>query len=62
MTNDPRWISARFASKCGCGTTIMKGSRIFYYPRTKQALCERCGEEASAQFEAMRADEEFFNG
>lgn len=63
--NDPRWITARFASSCGkCGGTITKGERIFYYPATKRALGAKCGcaEDAAGEFAAAAADEAFMSG
>ena len=63
--NDPRWIKARFSSECPmCHGMIKKGAQIFYYPRTKTALCadDKCGGAASRQFAAEAADEDFMNG
>lgn len=59
--NDPFWMTARYESKCNCGATIRAGSTIFYYPRTKTALCPLCGDVASKDFEACAADEDFYN-
>ena len=62
---DPYWLTARFPSKCSkCGCDIKKGARIFYYPRGKSALCEKdeCGGQASRDFNAAKADEEFMTG
>lgn len=57
---DPRWITARFASNCPqCRKPIRKGSRVFYYPNGKKALCETCGTPAAAKFEADCHDEAF---
>ena len=61
-SQDPRWITARFASKCRkCDTLIRKGEPIFYYPRSKTALGSvgcGCGTEASNEFDASAADED----
>ena len=59
---DPYWLQARFASDCSCGAPITKGARIFYYPRGKTALCEKCGEKAHAEFASTAADEAFESG
>lgn len=59
---DPRWIVARFAGKCSrCGSPIGRGSRGFYYPKTKTLYCEApaCGAQESARFDAEAADESF---
>jgi hypothetical protein len=61
-SGDPRWITARFNSKCPCGHDIKKGERTFYYPRTKAALCGKCGEKASAEFAAAAMDEALMTG
>ncbi|MBI5728115.1 MAG: hypothetical protein HY965_09710 [Ignavibacteriales bacterium] len=60
-SQDPRWIEARFDSVCRCGNSIKKGTRIFYYPAGKVALCTRCSEKAAGEFEAARQDEDFIN-
>jgi hypothetical protein len=60
---DPRWITARFDSKCPCGNIIKRGERIFYYPRTRTVLCENpCGNKASAEFAASAMDEASYCG
>lgn len=62
--NDPRWITAKFRGKCHaatCQAVILKGDRIFYYPSSKSARCQACGDAESATFEAAKADEAFMN-
>lgn len=62
--NDPRWITAKFRSNCStttCRKLIAKGDRIFYYPSCKSVKCTECGEAASAEFEAAKADEDFMS-
>ena len=57
---DPRWITARFDSRCKqCGADIRKGGRLLYYPNGKAAYCEPCGEPRSREFAAAAADEAF---
>lgn len=61
---DPKWITAKFSGKCHattCHALIRKGERIFYYPSSKSARCQACGEAASREFDAAKADEEFMN-
>ena len=42
--NSPRWITARFDSRCNnCQKAIKKGVKAFYYPNDKYILCESCG-------------------
>lgn len=63
MRGDPYWLTARFDSKCQCGTPIKKGQRAFYYPNGKRILCAgTCGEKASREFEAARQDEAVMAG
>ena len=62
QSGDPYWLNARFASVCQCGAAINKGARIFYYPRGKTALCEKCGQAAHAEFASAAADEQFETG
>jgi hypothetical protein len=59
---DPYWLRARFNSTCSCGTRIKKGDRIFYYPRTKTALCLDCGRAAYEDFRAAAEDEYMISG
>lgn len=59
---DPRWMTARFNSTCQCNAQMRKGERIFYYPNGRKALCSKCGEKASAEFESAKADEAMMCG
>ena len=64
-SNDPRWVTARFDSECtGCRKTIRRGQPAFYYPRTRDVLCDRddCGGQASRDFEAAAFDEAQMTG
>jgi hypothetical protein len=40
---------------------VKKGDRIFYYPRTKTVLTGPEAEQASREFEAAAADEDFLS-
>lgn len=58
--NDPRWITARFVSKCaGCKTAIEKGTEAFYYPASRSVYGKACGCAAprAADFEAAAFDD-----
>lgn len=57
--NDPRWMKAHFGSKCPCGAAIPKGGRMFYYPATRTAYCDKweCGGSREADFRAHTLDE-----
>ena len=57
---DPRWMIARFGKCLQCGTSI-KDKRAFYYPRSKDIYCEKCGEAASRDFESCAMDEAIYN-
>ncbi len=62
---DPRWLTARFDSKCAkCARVIRRGERIFYYPNGRKAYCDgpECGSQYSAEFAAAVHDEAFMNG
>jgi hypothetical protein len=62
---DPRWITAKFNSKCHkCGLAIVKGGNVWYYPGPKYAMCDRqdCGKQAARNFNAAIQDEVFMRG
>lgn len=60
-SQDPKWITAKFNSKCHqCGGEIKRGSNIFYYPKGKHAYCETCGTDHSNSFDCAVQDEEFY--
>ena len=64
---DPRWITARFASTCSgrdCSQRIEAGEEAFYYPSGKQLYAVACGhaEENSADFNELAFDEDFCRG
>ncbi|RPJ40124.1 MAG: hypothetical protein EHM35_00530 [Planctomycetaceae bacterium] len=56
---DPYWLAARFASTCTCGKQIRKGDRIFYYPKTKAAVCETCGRQGANDLRAEQSMDRF---
>lgn len=63
-SGDPYWLRAKFSSSCSrCKTQIMKGDKIFYFPRTKDVFCsaDLCGGAESRSFEAAAQDEFFYN-
>ncbi len=63
-SGDPRWITARFPSKCAkCGQPINKGERAFYYPNGKQIFAVPCGhaEDNARDFEALAFDEAMYH-
>ena len=57
-------MTARFDSNCKCGRRIKRGERIFYYPRSREALCDGpdCGQKAGAEFYAAAQDEDWMCG
>lgn len=59
-SGDPYWLTAKFGNCSECHKPI-KGLRAFYYPNTKDIFCEECGEKHSADFQAHKQDEEFYN-
>lgn len=62
---DPYWLTAKFSSPCkGCGQTVTKGARAFYYPREKAIYGASCGcaESRANDFAAAVFDEASYNG
>lgn len=56
---DPYPSTAKFKSNCPrCSCTMNKGDQIFYWPATKKALCEKCGESDYKSFLESCFDEE----
>ncbi len=61
---DPKWLTAKFKSNCkGCGATVKRGDRAFYYPSTRSIYGEACGCAATnaADFESHAFDETQYN-
>ncbi len=56
-SNDPRWITARFASRGECGHQIAKGATVFWYPLTRSVFCPACSDAEAASFRASTDDE-----
>jgi hypothetical protein len=54
--NDPRWITAKYGKckECGCQ---LKGKKAFYYPKTREIFCEKCGEKHSKDFDSACFDQ-----
>ena len=51
--NGPRWIRAKYSSRCSCGRNIAPGHRIFYHPSGdpgKRVACEKCGRRYKTTF------------
>jgi len=62
--NDPHWMTARFNSTCSdCKAPIKKSEQIFYYPKGKHVMGEKCGcaRKAEQDFYNCREAEEFYN-
>lgn len=60
---DPRWLNARRRDVCEkCHREIKPGEHIFYYPETRRAYCEDCGDAESRVFDAAAQDELIYNG
>jgi len=60
--NDPRSMTAKFKSTCSkCQRPIPKDSKMYYWPASKTAMHEACGETDYNQFLLSKADEEMYN-
>lgn len=60
---DPRWIEVRYSGECGkCDGQISKGSRAWWYPRSRVLYCEACGETDARVFASAVADEDLYRG
>jgi hypothetical protein len=59
--NDPRWIVSKFSGVDRKGNAYSKGDRVFYYPSTKAVYAGKAADEAASDFNAMKADEDFYN-
>lgn len=63
--NDPKWISAKFTSRCSkCKEPIFKGQRIFWYPKCKSVFCDSatCGQKEASSFNDAAQDEAIYSG
>lgn len=61
-SNDPRWISAKYAGTDINGRAFAKGERVFYYPSTRTIVSGAAAEQASREFESAAMDEAFMSG
>lgn len=61
-SNDPYWTTAKFDSIAADGTTVKKGTRIFYYPNDRKIFVGAAAEAASRDFESCAQDEAFMTG
>ena len=41
---------------------IAKGDEIYYYPLTRKAVCQECGQKGAAELAADDFDEMVYNG
>ena len=57
---DPYWLYAKFGLCKEC-TTNIKGKRAFFYPKTKDIFCEKCGEKHYQDFVSIAEDEDLYN-
>ena len=52
-TNTPRWIRAKYASRCACGRHVLPGQWICYHPSAvagKRVACEECSRQHNVTF------------
>lgn len=61
--DDPRKMAAKFTGRCKqCNCKTPKGSTIYYWPKGRLALCEKCGEEEYRTFLSAAQDEAMYSG
>ena len=57
-SGDPRWITARFSSKCHCcNARLARGKKVYFWPLSHVVSCSKCGEREAARFVAEAQDE-----
>lgn len=56
-TNDPRWITARYAGIAQDGTPFHAGDQVFYYPSSRTFLVGEAAQQAARDFAAAVQDE-----
>ena len=56
-SNDPYWTTAKFDSTDGEGNPVKRGTRIFYFPKTRTVYQGAKAEEESRRFDAAAFDE-----
>jgi len=61
-SGDPYWTTAKWDGKDYKGDKVSKGTRIFYYPRTRTVMQGHDAEQAARDFNAAAQDEAFMNG
>ena len=59
---DPYWTTAKFDSTDAEGKRVSKGTRIFYFPRTRSVYQGESAERESRSFEAAKFDESVITG
>lgn len=63
-SNDPRWITARYAGTCSakdCDKPIRKGDDVYHYPhpRYRATYCAACSPSIAARAEAEMMAEDY---
>lgn len=58
---DPRWMTAKYPGVDRDGNQVRAGDRIFYYPKGRVVLTGAAAEQASRDFDAAAADEDFMS-
>ena len=64
QNNDPKWITAKFPSKCTCcDRNIQTGEKAFWFPVGKYVFCDLdpCGVKQHKTFTAAVQDEDNYN-
>jgi hypothetical protein len=64
FAGDPRWITARYSTRCSrCTVPINKGDNAFYYPGSKTIYCAgECGQTESNNFNSYADDDDSMFG
>jgi DNA-binding ferritin-like protein len=61
VSGDPYWMVARYPGRDQNGKPFKKGDKVFFYPRSRSFLTGEEAAQAYRDFQAAKADEDFYN-
>lgn len=62
QNGDPYWTTAKYDGEDANGEFVKKGTRIYYFPRTKSIFQREDAKREARAFEAARFDEAMTTG